>query len=404
MKILIYGINFSPELTGIGKYTGEMAYWFADQGHDVRVITAPPYYPEWQVHKGYRANWFSTEQHDNLRVYRCPLYVPQKVSTLKRLVHLASFSVSSFFPLLSQISWKPDLVICIAPSLFCAPGTLLLSKLTGCTSVLHIQDFEVDAMLGLGMTNAGMFARLASAFERWCLRSFQYVSTISHSMLTRAGTKGVKPESLLLFPNWSEVERFTSVDPAAVQELSRKFDIPPDHKVVLYSGNIGEKQGLEIVINAAKELVDQKILFLIVGNGAGKEKLETLAAEQQLTNVSFLPLQSYELLPTLLKLADCHLVVQKRGVADAVLPSKLTNILAVGGNAVITAEPETELGKLCLSYPGIGVCVEPEQTDALVAGIKKAMRLPAENETAKEYASENLAKENILQNFIKYFR
>lgn len=404
MKILVYGINFSPELTGIGKYTGEMAYWFAEQGHDVRVITAPPYYPEWQVHKGYRANWFSTEQHDNLRVYRCPLYVPQKVSTLKRLVHLASFSVSSFFPLLSQISWKPDLVICIAPSLFCAPGALLLSKLTGCTSVLHIQDFEVDAMLGLGMTNAGMFARLASAFERWCLRSFKYVSTISHSMLTRAGTKGVKPDSLLLFPNWSEVERFTSVDPAAVQELSRKFDIPADHKVVLYSGNIGEKQGLEIVINAAKELADQKILFLIVGNGAGKEKLETLAAEQQLTNVSFLPLQPYELLPTLLKLADCHLVVQKRGVADAVLPSKLTNILAVGGNAVITAEPETELGKLCLSYPGIGVCVEPEQTDALVAGIKKAMRLPAENETAKGYASENLAKENILQNFIQYFR
>lgn len=404
MKILIYGINFSPELTGIGKYTGEMAYWFADQGHDVRVITAPPYYPEWQVHKGYRANWFSTEQHDNLRVYRCPLYVPKKVSTLKRLVHLASFSVSSFFPLLAQISWKPDLVICVAPSLFCAPGALLLSKLTGCTSVLHIQDFEVDAMLGLGMTNAGMFARMASSFERWCLQSFKYVSTISHSMLARAGTKGVKPESLLLFPNWSEVERFTSVDPAAVQELSRKFDIPPDHKVVLYSGNIGEKQGLEIVINAAKELVDQKILFLIVGNGAGKEKLETLAAEQQLTNVSFLPLQPYELLPTLLKLADCHLVVQKRGVADAVLPSKLTNILAVGGNAVITAEPETELGKLCLSYPGIGVCVEPEQTDALVAGIKKAMRLPAENETAKEYASENLAKENILQNFIKYFK
>lgn len=404
MKILIYGINFSPELTGIGKYTGEMAYWFADQGHDVRVITAPPYYPEWQVHKGYRANWFSTEQHDNLRVYRCPLYVPQKVSTLKRLVHLASFSFSSFFPLLSQISWKPDLVICIAPSLFCAPGTLLLSKLTGCTSVLHIQDFEVDAMLGLGMAKAGRAARLASAFERWCLRSFRYVSTISHSMLARAGTKGVKPENLLLFPNWSEVERFIAVDPAAVQELKNKFDIPADHKVALYSGNIGEKQGLEVVIEAAKALTGQKILFLIVGNGAGKDKLETLATEQQLTNVRFFPLQPYELLPALLKLADCHLVVQKRGVADAVLPSKLTNILAVGGNAVITAEPDTELGRLCLSYPGIGICVEPEQVDALVTGIKEAMQLPAENMTAKEYARENLAKENVLQNFIQYFR
>ncbi|MQA51336.1 WcaI family glycosyltransferase [Klebsiella pneumoniae] len=317
---------------------------------------------------------------------------------------LASFSFSSFFPLLSQISWKPDLVICIAPSLFCAPGTLLLSKLTGCTSVLHIQDFEVDAMLGLGMTNAGMFARLASAFERWCLRSFQYVSTISHSMLTRAGTKGVKPESLLLFPNWSEVERFIAVDQAAVQELRKQLDIPADHQVALYSGNIGEKQGLEVVIEAAKELAGQKILFLIVGNGAGKNKLEALATEQQLTNVRFFPLQPYELLPALLKLADCHLVVQKRGVADAVLPSKLTNILAVGGNAVITAEPDTELGRLCLSYPGIGVCVEPEQVDALVTGIKEAMQLPAENRTAKDYARQNLAKENVLQNFIQYFR
>ncbi|HBQ8586939.1 TPA: glycosyltransferase, partial [Klebsiella pneumoniae] len=170
------------------------------------------------------------------------------------------------------------------------------------------------------------------------------------------------------------------------------------------SGNIGEKQGLEIVIEAAKTLADQKILFLIVGNGAGKEKLETLATEQQLTNVRFLPLQPYELLPALLKLADCHLVVQKRGVADAVLPSKLTNILAVGGNAVITAESDTELGKLCRNYPGIGVCVEPEQADVLVEGIRQVMLLPAENLTAKQYASDNLAKENVLHNFIQYFR
>ena len=116
----------------------------------------------------------------------------------------------------------------------------------------------------------------------------------------------------------------------------------------------------------------RKILFLIVGNGAGKEKLETLAAEQQLTNVSFLPLQPYELLPTLLKLADCHLVVQKRGVADAVLPSKLTNILAVGGNADknamlasvdnipeitkhvdVTLVTEHVVDALCIGYVGI---------------------------------------------------
>ncbi|MDT9046922.1 colanic acid biosynthesis glycosyltransferase WcaI, partial [Escherichia coli] len=82
----------------------------------------------------------------------------------------------------------------------------------------------------------------------------------------------------------------------------------------------------------------------------------------------------------------CHLVIQKRGAADAVLPSKLTNILAVGGNAVITAEHDTELGQLCIAEPGIAVCVEPESVDALAQGIESALALSKDNTVAREYA------------------
>ncbi|MFT4291143.1 MAG: colanic acid biosynthesis glycosyltransferase WcaI, partial [Enterobacter sp.] len=99
-----------------------------------------------------------------------------------------------------------------------------------------------------------------------------------------------------------------------------------------------------------------------------------------------------------------HLVVQKRGAADAVLPSKLTNILAVGGNAVITAEADTELGQLCDSYPGIAVCVEPESVEALVTGIEQALALPKENIVAREYAGRTLEKENVLSQFIADIR
>ncbi|ECG8516084.1 colanic acid biosynthesis glycosyltransferase WcaI [Salmonella enterica subsp. salamae] len=406
MKILVYGINYSPELTGIGKYTGEMVAWMAREGHEVRVITAPPYYPQWKVGERYSA-WRYRREVGEATVWRCPLYVPKQPSTLKRLLHLGSFALSSFFPLMAQRRWKPDRIIGVVPTLFCTPGMRLLAKLSGARTVLHIQDYEVDAMLGLGMAGKGKrgsVARLASAFERSALHNADNVSTISRSMMNKAREKGVAAEKILFFPNWSEVARFQDVNDADVTALRQQLGLPEDKKIVLYSGNIGEKQGLEKVIDAAERLRDRPLFFAIVGQGGGKARLENMARERGLPNIKFLPLQPYDALPALLKMGDCHLVVQKRGAADAVLPSKLTNILAVGGNAVITAEPHTELGQLCTRYPGIAVCVEPESTDALVDGISQALAMPKNNTAAREYAERTLNKENVLSQFIADIR
>ncbi len=406
MKILVYGINYSPELTGIGKYTGEMVEWMARQGHEVRVITAPPYYPEWQVGKHY-SSWRYRREDGAATVWRCPLYVPKQPSTLKRLIHLGSFALSSFFPLMAQRRWKPDRIIGVVPTLFCTPGMRLLGKLSGARTLLHIQDYEVDAMLGLGMAGkgkGGKVARLASAFERSGLHNVDYVSTISRSMMNKAQEKGVAAEKVIFFPNWSEVARFRDVAPADVAALRAQLGLAEAHKIILYSGNIGEKQGLENVIDAAAALSDKPWQFVIVGQGGGKARLEKMARERGLQNIQFFPLQSYDALPALLKMADCHLVVQKRGAADAVLPSKLTNILAVGGNAVITAEAHTELGQLCTSLPGIAVCVEPESVPALVAGIEQALTMPKENTVARDYAERTIEKENVLSQFIADIR
>lgn len=406
MKILVYGINYSPELTGIGKYTGEMVEWMAGQGHDVRVITAPPYYPEWKVGERYSA-WRYRRETGAATVWRCPLYVPKQPSTLKRLIHLGSFALSSFFPLMAQRRWKPDRIIGVVPTLFCTPGMRLLAKLSGARTLLHIQDYEVDAMLGLGMAGkgkSGRIARLASAFERNGLHNVDKVSTISRSMMNKAQEKGVAAENVIFFPNWSEVARFRDVTDAEAQALRLQLGLPLDKKIILYSGNIGEKQGLETVIEAAARLRDEPWIFVIVGQGGGKARLEKAVREQDLTNVQFFPLQSWEALPALLKMGDCHLVIQKRGAADAVLPSKLTNILAVGGNAVITAEADTELGQLCDAHPGIAVCVEPESVDALIAGIQQAVLMPENNTVAREYAERTLEKENVLSQFIADIR
>ena len=129
-----------------------------------------------------------------------------------------------------------------------------------------------------------------------------------------------------------------------------------------------------------------------------------MVEDRKLKNVRIYPLQSYESLPALLKMADCHLIIQRRGAADAVLPSKLTNILAVGGNAVVTAESNTELGLLCQQHPGIAVCVEPESVTALNNGITQAMGLPVNNVIAQSYAEKAFDKEQILNKFISDIR
>ena len=165
---------------------------------------------------------------------------------------------------------------------------------------------------------------------------------------------------------------------------------------------MGEKQGLEIVVGAAKKMeLNKEIHFLMVGEGAAKAKLEDLANTLSLTNMTFLPLQSYAKFPELLASANCHLVIQKSGAADAVLPSKLTDILAVGGNAVITADRDTTLGSLCSKFVGIATRVDPESISALQDGILMTLKMPEPNSIARLYAQDHLDKDVVLTRFLR---
>lgn len=397
MKIVIYGINYSPELTGIGKYTGEMAEWLAEKGHEIRVITATPYYPKWKTFDGFKNRYTNTLE-NKIHVTRCPLYIPSNLNSIKRIIHLLSFSLTSFLPLLKSAFFKPDIVIQISPTFFCSLQTILVSKLSGARSFMHIQDFEVDAMFSLFFAKNKFFQKIALLIERKILNNFSRVSTISEAMVNRAISKGVDSKKLILFPNWSEINKFKDIQKE--DQIIIDMGIQPTKKIILYSGNLGEKQGLENVLYAAKDLEKHnKIFFVIIGDGAAKKKLTDLAKLLKLENLKFLPLQPFELLPKILACADCHLIIQKTGIADAVLPSKLTNILAVGGNSVITADKGTFLGNLCEQYEGISTLVKPECLEDLKKGILKTIEIQKPNLTAINYAEKHLDKEIILKNF-----
>ena len=398
---MLYGINYSPELTGIGKYSGEMGAWLSSAGNRLQVITALPYYPDWKISPEYNPLRYVTEVQENVRIKRCPLYVPKEPSAVKRVLHLLSFSITSFFALAGEFRRKPDVVILVVPTLFCALPALVFAKFTKAKKIIHIQDYEVDAFFGLSANKNSKISSLFRRIEKFLLMKFDRISTISEGMIRRAISKGISEEKIIFFPNWTETKLFKNVEKDDGFILSLGID--PCKKIILYSGNIGDKQGLEIVVSVAKVYQAKGRLdtvFVIVGEGAGKKRLVDQVYDLKLKNVFFYPLQPKEVLPVLLASADCHLVVQKRDVADAVLPSKLTNILAVGGNAVITADPDTTMGLLCEKFPGIACIVEPESVDDLVRGIDECLGLSRKNNVALEYAEEYLEKDVIMNKFL----
>lgn len=397
MRFVIYGVNYRPELTGVGKYSGEMAEWLMVRGHEVRVVTAPPYYPQWQVSEGYSSWRYRRESLDGVNVWRCPLWVPGSPSGLKRILHLASFALSSFPVMLSQVFWRPDIILVVEPPLFCAPINLFVSRLCRARSWLHVQDFEVDAAFDLGVLSSPRLRRIVLRIESWLMSRFDRVSTISEQMKIQLGTKGVPPEKQVLFPNWVDIDKIYPLEsPSTFKE---QLSIPASSIVFLYSGNMGEKQGLEIVIEAARCLIDrEKIVFVMCGQGAAYHRLRDLA--DGLGNIHWLALQPLGRLNDLLNLADVHLLPQKADAADLVMPSKLTGMLASGRPILATALEGTQIAAMLEST---GVIVPPENVEffvkALVGLAKNAEQRQQLGKNARDYATEHLGRDTLLSRF-----
>lgn len=399
MRILIVGINFAPELVGIGKYTAEMVEWLAGQGHEIRMVTAPPYYPKWQVWGGYSAWRYHVVNTDKVRIYRCPLWVPEKVSGFKRILHLLSFSLSAVPVLVTLISWKPALVLNVAPAIFSAPMALTAARMTGAKAWLHIQDFEIDAAFDLGLLANNPFKEVITGLERLLLRKFDWVSTISNQMVERLHQKKVPRDKTLLFPNWVDSETIYPLKGS--NPIRMELGIPEEKIVVLYSGNMGQKQGIEILIDVAGRIKDPNVQFVLCGEGAVVKNIRKMAAN--LPNIFFLPLQPSEKLNGLLNLADIHLLPQRAEAADLVMPSKLAGIFASGRPVVAMAHPDTEIGK---AVRGRGILISPGDASAFA----DAILMLADNQderkklgaAARDFAVRELDRKKILSEFGHY--
>lgn len=405
LRILIVSLNFAPEETATGLYTGEMAKWLAARGHHVDAIAGLPHYPEWKVRADYQGKGLWKEALDGVTVFRTPHTVPSgsSASAKKRILMELSFSLASLYwwtrILFSRKRY--DVVLAICPPLQTSVMPTLYGAIRGVPWVLHVQDFQVDAALRLGMLQMGKLDRLLFALENFFLRRATRVSSITPSMCRRANEKGAAAGRTWLAPNWADIAQITPMEKD--NDFREELGISPDDVLVMYAGAIATKQGLDVLLDAAYEMKDDKRFhFVIVGNGSDRERLEARANQLDLPQLRFLDLQPRARLSEMLGAADIHLVIQKQEAADLVMPSKLTNILASGRPAIATAERGTALWDV-LEDGDCGLCTPPGDSSALETAISSlgsdAAAREAKGEKARRYAEQNLDQESILAEF-----
>lgn len=398
MRILVICINYAPEIISTGVYTTGLAEYMSRSGVETDVVTALPYYPAWKVFEGWGPFWKSRTSEDGVKVVHCPIYVPANPTGAKRILHYISFALSALpVAFWKSITRRHDMVVMVAPSLIAAPVAWVSARLGGGVAWLHIQDYEVEAAFATGLLKEeSRIGRVAKAFESWILKRFDRTSSISAPMLEKLRQKGVPEERIYELRNWANLEKISPV--VGVSPLKAELGITTKF-VALYSGNLANKQGLEVLPEMARHLAHRDdITIAVCGDGPMRESLMKMS--DGLEAIRFFPLQPLDKLSDLLGVADVHLLPQIKGAADLVLPSKLTNMLASGRPVLATTEPDTALGGEVL---GAGRLVSAGDGAAMAATLEAMLDNPEERlqlgQEARKRALERWDMDAILGRF-----
>jgi colanic acid biosynthesis glycosyl transferase WcaI len=393
MRLIITGISYAPEETGIAPYTTGLAEHLVTRGHEVTVVTGVPSYPQWRVYPEYRRVLLAREMRGGVEVRRVRNYVPRHQSTLQRGLYEASFLLGG----LTRLSVaKPDAVVGVVPSLSGGMLARVAAKRLGCPYGLIFQDLTGPAASQSGV-GTGRAAGLISATEARIARGATALGIIAEGFRSYLESLGVAPEQIHRVRNWLHVEKPT-VDRSTVR---RHLDLPVNAVICLHAGNMGYKQGLANVIECARLAADAepRLLFVLMGDGNQRQGLVRLSQRYRLRNLRFLPIQPAKLFTSVLAAADMLLVNQRESVTNMSLPGKLTSYFASGRPVVAAVSPQSETARELVDT-GAGVLVAPDEPGLLLEAIRKLAADTACQErlgaAGKRYVSSALSADHSL--------
>jgi colanic acid biosynthesis glycosyl transferase WcaI len=396
MHLLILGMNYPPELTGIAPYTGGLAEHLVTRGHRVTVATTFPHYPKWEVERPYQGRWRAVEHRHGVEVRRGAVYVPRGRSTVRRLLYDSSLAASTLLNCITVS--RPDVVLCVSPPIQLGVTASFLARRWQASLALLVKDLPLDAALAVGMLRPGLAFRLGRILERRVYGWADQILVISEGFRQKLLRDGVPPGRIRLIPDWVDTELIRPRAPdlgLRARAGARQGDF-----LILHTGNMGEKQGLDNALLAAKGLGNRLPMRLtLVGDGMDRRRLEEMISSHGIAEVTMLPLVPPEVFPSLLASADALLLNQRADVVDSVAPSKLLSYLASGRPVVAAVHPQSDAATV-LRAAGGGVIVPPDDPPALAEAFRRLASDPerrgALGASGRRFAERHYARANVL--------
>jgi colanic acid biosynthesis glycosyl transferase WcaI len=372
VKLAVVAPHFTPDIAPTGIVVTRIVEELTRRGHWIEVVTALPWYREHRIEPGFEGRLTRTEDTPWGRITRVhPFPAADKRDIFRRAIAFAGFSVMASAA--GVRGGSVDAVLAVSPPLTLGLTGLTVARARKAPVVFNIQDVHPDVAIELGALENKMLIGAARRLESFCYNHADATTVLSEDLLDNVRAKTRHPERVHVIPNF--------VDTAFVRPMEKENQYRREFglvgkRVVMYAGNVGLSQSLDIVLECASALAyEEDLVFVINGQGAARAELERNA--RGLSNVRFVDMQPPERLPELLAAADIHLVPLRKGLARSSMPSKTYSILAAARPLVASVDAGSEVTRVLERSEG-GVAVPPEDAEALTKAVRSLLDAPEE--------------------------
>ncbi len=396
MRILVYSYNYYPEPIGIAPLMTELAEGLVAKGHQVRVVTAMPNYPERKIYPGYEGKLYKSEHRNGVEIERCFVAVRPKPGLLCRALLEGSFSVLSVIKAIS--GWRPDVILSTSPSLTACLPVAIAKAFHRCPSVLSLQDILPEAAIQTGLLTNPLAIKVFEKLEKFAYANATKISVISPSFSANLLKKAVPDRKIECISNWVDTDFITPMRKED-NNFRRAYGLGGKF-VVLYSGNIARTQGVRTIIRAAAQMqANPDVEFVIVGEKSQLKELDQLRIELGVHNLLLLPFVGRQDLPEMLAAADVSLVMQKQNVVGFNMPSKIQVIMA-SGRPIIASVPAYSAAAEAVTQSQSGLVTQSECPTALADAVQSLYEDPkaaiAFGKRARQFALKNYSFDQAL--------